>query len=186
MTGMAKARASLVVLPLLAALAVGCSSDGGDGGNADDELNVPSSSPTPEPTEEPSEVEAELESLYRAYYAALVEMENAEDIDPSLLDGIVGDNVREEQVGRIQQLKNAGVVLEGESVITDVTVTVDGDAGVVEGCVDTSGRKFFDSNGDELTVEERGRDGSVVGVELTEDGWLITDDRGSEGASLTC
>jgi hypothetical protein len=182
MTRISNVRAGVVLLPLLAVLAVGCSSDGG----GDDELTLPTSGPTAEEAEEPAETEGELEALYRAYYSALVEMENADEVDPSLLDGITGDRVREEQVERIRQLKKAGVAIDGESVITHVTAELSGEEALVQGCVDTSGRTFYDAAGDELSVEQDGPDVSVVAAERTSDGWLITEDRGAEGATITC
>jgi hypothetical protein len=71
-------------------------------------------------------------------------------------------------------------------VITEGFVEVEGDTGVIQGCVDTTGRKFFQSSGEQLEVENDGLDVSVVLSERTADGWLVTERRGSEGATLTC
>ena len=184
MSRMSKLRAGVVVVPLLAVLATGCSSEGG--GSGDDELTVPTPTPTAEEVGDPSADEAALRALFVAYYEGLAEIENAEETDPAVLEGVVDGSVLEEQIGRIQQLKNAGLRMAGEPVISDVVIEGDADTSVVQGCVDQSARAFFDSEGEPVPVQDDGPEATAVAAERTADGWLITEDRGAEGATMTC
>jgi hypothetical protein len=145
-------RASLIAIPvLLLATIVGCSS----GSAESEDLVLPETTESESSDESGDEAEeiAELEKLFLVYYDAIVEMENAKELDPSLLDGIANDLEREEEVARLHPFKEYGVTGKGEPTFTNDPVEVDGDRAEIPAYrahslvrlalpVDTSGEYF--------------------------------------------
>ncbi|WP_130797234.1 hypothetical protein [Streptomyces otsuchiensis] len=183
------ARAALLQVSMAAVLVAGCSSATSADGDAD--RGEPSQTTAARPQPEPESVQdeedvTELESLYLAYYDAVVELQNSQETDRSLLDGIATDSVREQQLSRISQFKDVGITGTGEPVITGLTVHVDGDEATVQACVDSSPWLLHDADGNAVNVEDSGRDARLVLAEREPGGWLITETRGAEGATVSC
>ncbi|WP_139238421.1 hypothetical protein [Streptomyces aidingensis] len=188
-------RKGVVAAALTAAVVLtGCSS--GDGEPVDDEI---AGSATPsgdtgtaagggeEAGGEGSQAQdvAALESLYADYWAALVTMENAEELDPSPLAGIASQELTEQQVSRIRPFKDNGMRRDGEPAVDKVTVTVDGDTARIESCVDEDAWLLL-KNGEPADLELLGPAPRVFDAERVEGDWLITDTVPAEEANVTC
>ncbi len=180
---MAWLRAGLAVgtglLALTGAVAA-CSSDG---------------QPEPEPRSDAAtevEVEApvvEVENLYRAYWDAVVQLENGTELDRSLFDGIGTTGLVEAEVGRVSSFKDNGIHREGEPVIEDVTVTVDGDIARVEACKSEADWQVIEDGEvvpDAVPPNLRRPHPFVVTAERISGEWLITATLPTEAATITC
>lgn len=182
-----RTRTALLAPVLALALVAGCSSDDGE---SDAEASI-----TPGGTEdaggdgEPDTAadEAELEQLFLDYWAAMVELENSEELDPTVFDGLAADEVREQQVARVEPFKEAGIIAEGEPVITEVTANAEGDRATIEGCVNRDDWLFYDEEGEEVPVEsDEATDAKVVEAERGADGWVISRHARDAEVTLSC
>ncbi|WP_165984518.1 hypothetical protein [Streptomyces sp. YIM 98790] len=187
-------RTRALIGPVLAAvLAVGCSS--GEESGKDDAIAgspAPSSEPTgrpeePEPPEQPDDAAdvAALEQLHADYWAAIVELENGAELKPDPLRGIAADLLIEAQLSRMYPIRNSGHVREGEPVVGNVTVTVEGDAATVESCVDEDDWIIV-KDGEEVPLDKTGPGPRVFLAERTDGAWLLTEQRPIEEATITC
>lgn len=172
-------------------LAIGCSSGGGDAG--DEELVVPDAtapeddggSGSGEGTGQAAETAA-LEQLYLDYWDALVALENGGELDSGLFRGIATPGVAEEQLSRVQPMKQDGIRLEGAPVIDEITVELlSEDEARIESCVDSQGRRAV-RDGEEMPIQTAGRSPRVVLAERAPEGWLISEERPSAEAVLAC
>lgn len=132
-------RAGLVAGSALLALTgtvTGCSSSEDEGGDPIEgaETNSPDGpSQSPEDDDNSADIAA-LERLYQEYWDARVELENGEELDLSLYEGITTDTVVQQEGSQLQQFRDDGIRRQGEPAITDVTVEVDGDTARIEAC----------------------------------------------------
>lgn len=187
MTGFSKKRMATTLLPALtaAALLSGCTSSPGE-----DESPILPTESAEETTPASGDAEAAdiaaLERLFRDYNAAIAELDASPEVNMSVFDGIANDEVRETHLGRTQSLKNLGLRVEGEFTVSGLMVELGGDAARVQGCVNADAREVLDENGDVVPAEHTDSDASLVLAERAEGGWLITEDRGAEGATVTC
>jgi hypothetical protein len=183
MTRISNARAAVAVLPLLALLAVGCSSDGG----GDDELTLPGAgTPTAEPTDEPADDVADLEALYSAYWDVMIELENSEEMPgPEIFDGIAGSELMERQMARVRNIKESGRWRQGEPLVEQVTVEVDGDTAVIQSCVNEDDWEFV-YEGETVPLDPQGPKPRVMEADRGEDGWLLGRTLAVEEATISC
>jgi hypothetical protein len=171
----------------------GCSTDDDKGGDEPIEgaqTNSPEpSSESPEDDENSADVAA-LERLYQEYWDARIELENSEELDFSLYDGITTSAVREQEGSQLQQFRNDGISRQGEPSITDVTVEVTGDTARIEACKSEEGWDVV-QNGDvipdavpETLLEPHPY---LVAAERSADNWLISrTSLPKEEATITC
>ncbi|UED85583.1 hypothetical protein [Streptomyces profundus] len=180
---------TLCVASALALTAAGCSSDDGsdepiegvDSGSADagpDDADGPGAEDT-----------AALTELYERYWAALVTLENEGELDPALFDGITTPGLAEQELLRVSGLIENGLTREGEPLISDVTVSVDGDTARVESCMNQADWPLV-SEGEvvpgllpeELTAPHP----QVVTAERASGAWLIDATLLTEEATISC
>lgn len=148
----------------------------------------PTQAPTPEPEPEPTE-DAEVPAVldvFERYVAALVEMENGPDPDPTALFGVAGEQVTIDQVQRVQRYADQGIRRVGEPEVGTAEVAVDGDTARLEVCIDEDGWTAESDQG--AAIQEDPLGPRPRAFELTrEDGaWLVTALLPQEGASITC
>lgn len=155
------------LLVLGATLLVGCSS----GAPSPAGLTA-SASQTPAATATPDAAavdEAQVRDVYARFWVALVAAERG-DPDPTLFAGVATGEIVEAEMLSARNYQEWGIVREGEPVISDVTVRIDGDTALVAACVDQSQWVVPDAGEDEAP--------DVVSpeVEVTRvDGqWLVT------------
>ncbi|MGP4110250.1 hypothetical protein ACTWP5_04945 [Streptomyces sp. 4N509B] len=200
LTGMRRIRAGAVAGLALLALTgtvAGCSSDdeGGDGGGsggidgAQTESAEPDATTDAEGDGETTADTAALEQLYTDYWDAMVALENGEELDATLFDGITTVAVAEEEVIRVQTFKDNGLRREGEPTIDTVTVAVDGDTATIEACKNEDGWNVVhqgevvpDVVPEDLLVPHA----HIVTVERSDEGWLINGTRPREEATISC
>lgn len=184
-------RACLLAVSALVvtSLAVGCSSGGGasgDEGPAAADTTVSESGGGSGEEQGQAGDTAALEQLYRDYWDALVALEGGEELDPGLFRGIATPGLTEEQMTRVRPMKQNGILREGAPVLGEITVELlSEDEGRIESCVNPEGWKAV-QDGEEMPIQSVGRFPGVVLAERTPDGWLISDERPSEEASLSC
>ncbi|QKV69486.1 hypothetical protein HUT13_12345 [Streptomyces harbinensis] len=173
-------------LALILATVAGCSSDGG---NNEEPIDTGGSS-SPSPDAEGGEGdEADLAEFYAAYWDALVELENSEELNVELLDGFVTGELLEGEVSRLRDFRANGLSRSGEPVIEDVTITVDEDTARIESCkseegwdVVTGGEVIPNVVPEELLAFHP----YVVTLERTSEGWLINETLPQEEATISC
>ncbi|MEO3750851.1 hypothetical protein [Streptomyces sp. B6B3] len=178
--------AGLALLALTGTVS-GCSSDDGDEPIEGAETG-PGSSEESENDDE-SAAEAEVADLYLAYWDAVIELENGDELDRSLFDGLATTGVVESEVGRVSAFKDNGVHREGEPTIENVTVTIDGDTARIEACKNEADWRVVDGNGevpDAVPENLQRPHPNVVTAERTDGEWLITATLPTEGATITC
>lgn len=156
-------------------LLAGCSSSDGDVepiDTGDAAANEPAGKETPDVTAD----EAALKQLFLDYWDAMVELENSKEVDPSIFDGITTSGIGEQEVARVQALKDYGIVGRGGPEITEVTPEVDGDEGTVAACVNRDDWTFYDESGNPVkVVDKAATDAGGVAAERTADGWIIVE-----------
>ncbi|MBL1067610.1 hypothetical protein [Streptomyces sp. 7-21] len=132
---------------------------------------------------------AALEELYDRYWDARVEIENAEELDMSPLEGIATDGEIESQAGRLQPFKDDGIHRRGEPAIENVTVSVEGDTARIEACKNEDGWELV-QNGEvvegALSEDVRAPHTYVVSAERQDGDWLISGTLPREEATITC
>ncbi|MGP3968161.1 hypothetical protein [Streptomyces sp. 6N223] len=187
-------RTGLVAGAALLALAgtvAGCSSEGEDG-----EPIEGAQSDSPEPTgespgddDENSADVAALEQLYQEYWDARIELENSEELDFSLYDGIATEMLVQQEGARLQPLREDGVYRRGEPTITDVTVEVTGDTARIEACKNEDGWQLLrngevlpDAVPDDLLKPHP----YAMAAERSGDSWLISRRLPEEEATIAC
>ncbi|TDE12603.1 hypothetical protein [Jiangella asiatica] len=175
-------RRFMVGLACVALSAAACS--GGD-------ENHSASDPTPTAStsgDAATKVEAEIESVFQDYWNAVIQAQSGQSDDPaSLFDGIATDATTEDNVGIAQRYAQEGITRVGEPVISDVTVNVVSDSGVVSACVDESDWVAQLPDGSTLPPpEEQLAPHPVVFEVVGSDGsWLIGDPI-EPGGTITC
>lgn len=159
---------------------VGCSNDG-----------EPESSPTTEstPVDEDAADKAALATLYGAYWTAIIQAEADLNADPAGLGEVMTPDAAQQYAEFIQQKVDFELFRSGEPVVSDdLTITVDGDAAVVEGCVDHTTWVVGSRSG--TGIEQMfppGPQPYVVWAERQGDGeWLISQTRFGDGARILC
>ncbi|WP_165988049.1 hypothetical protein [Streptomyces sp. YIM 98790] len=189
-----RARTLAGALAAAALRAEGCSS-AGDEESGDDEIAgaEPASPAENDATGGDQEGEgtaeadtAALEQLYQDYWAALIALENGEDLDPALFEGIATPGVTEEQISRVQPMKDDGIRRVGEPVIDEITVELAPDGSArIQSCAGPEGWTAV-RNGEEVPIQSAGRSPRVVLAERASGTWLISEERPSEEATITC
>ncbi|MDT0269504.1 hypothetical protein RM844_24795 [Streptomyces sp. DSM 44915] len=170
---------------LLCALA-GCASDDG----ADDEVaGVATATADASGDDETAAHTAALTDLYQRYWDARVAVENSGELDPAGFDGILAPDVTEQELTRVRSFADAGLHREGEPLVADVTVTVDGDTARLESCV--SERDWPVVHGDEVLPdvvpeELRAPHPHALTATLTQGAWLIDGSLPMEEATISC
>jgi hypothetical protein len=172
----------------LTATVAGCSSDD-EGGEPIDGAQSGSPEPSQSTDNGNADDTAALEDLYADYWDARIELENSEDLDSSVFDGITTSPVKEMELTRLQPFREDGIHRQGEPEIEDVTVSVDGDAARIESCKSEADWQVI-QNGEVVpdAVPENLRQPHpyVVSAERSPEGWLITGTVDSEEATITC
>ncbi|MBB0230957.1 hypothetical protein [Streptomyces calidiresistens] len=188
-----RARVLAVLLTAVACLTAGCSSSGEEQEGAGEIMGAetaPPESPTGAAEGEETGTEeadvAALEQLYRDYWKALIALENGDALDPGLFEGIATPGVTEEQISRVQPMKDDGIRREGEPAVDDPVVElISDDSARIESCVDPENWTAV-RNGENLPIQSAGKSPRVVLAERTSGTWLISEERPSEEAVLTC
>lgn len=177
---------------LLVALLLGASACGEDEPSPvleDDAAGSTADPPDEATTEDPDDTEAadvaELEGLYDAFWDARIRSHNGPSVDADLYDDIATTGFAEAELGYVQSELIANEARrEGEPVVSDVTVTVDGDRATIDSCVDES-RWLLVAGGEEVPLD-LGTEPHVVTATRTEDGWRIDDRLPIKRSDLTC
>jgi hypothetical protein len=185
-------RTRLATVAALLALTVSmaaCSSD--DEGGEEPIEGAGSGSPEPEETaSDDAAAKAEVTDLYLAYWDAVVELENGDELDRSLFDGIATTGLVEEELSRVSSFKDNGIHREGEPTIGNVTVTIDGDTARIEACKNEAGWDVIEDGEvvpDAVPPELQEPHPNVVTAEREASGdWLINATLPTEGATITC
>jgi hypothetical protein len=183
--------ATVAALLALTATMAACSSDS-EGSEPIDGAETESS---PEPSQSPENDEdsadiAALEQLYADYWDARIELENSQELDFSLYDGITTEAVVQQEGQLLQQFRNDGIYRQGEPTITDVTVEVTGDAARIESCKNEDGWQVVidgEVDPDALPDSLRKPHTYLVAAERSGSSWLISrTSLPAEEATITC
>ncbi|AYY12112.1 hypothetical protein EF847_04705 [Actinobacteria bacterium YIM 96077] len=180
-----------VIAAVAGALVVlsGCSSDGDEpaGLDATDDASPTEEVEQADDGEEAgaAEDEAMLEELFADFWDAVVAAENGPEVDYELFEGIATDEVIEERLARAREWEELGVHREGEPIIENVTVTVEGDEARIEACRDES-EWLVIADGEPVDIETTGLTPNVFTAERDGDGWLINGRLDSSEATITC
>lgn len=186
MSGMPRTRTCLAVATLAMGLLAGCSSSGGSE-EPIDTGDTPANDQVHEEASDTAADEAALKQLFLDYWNTIVELENSEEIDRTAFDGIANYAVSEQQVSRVQQLKDMGVHRQGEPDISGIKVEVEGDEATIQGCVNSDEWLLYDENGKEVPVEQgENSDAKLVTAEKSSDGWLITANPTEAETTISC
>jgi hypothetical protein len=189
-TGRTRLAAVSALLALTATMA-GCSSDS-EGSEPID--GAETETPGPEETGdgedggEDADVAA-LEDLYAEYWDVVVELENGGELDVAVFEGIATGGVAEDVIGGLRSARDNNVHREGEPVIDNVTVSVDGDTAHIESCKSEADWTFV-VNGEpapEMLPEEAAQPHVHVLSATRESGeWLINGTLKVDKATITC
>lgn len=186
MTGFSKKRMATTLLPALtaAALLSGCTSSPGE-----DESPILPTESAEETTPAPGDAEAAdiaaLERLYGEYWDALIALENGGAVEADPFEGIATPTVIEQILNRVLPIRDSGHRREGEPLIQDVAVTVQGDEARIEACVDEDAWAMV-QDGEEVPIEKEGAMPRVAAAERSGGVWLIKDLLPQEKALITC
>lgn len=168
--------AGMATAALVGALVAGCSP-------TEAEPSVVTTSPTatstPTPTETGAPDEAAILDTYRRYWAAVVAAQRGNP-DPALFEGVATGPLVEEWVGNSRELKENGLVREGEPGFAQITVEQESDAATVFACVDFAPWIVADSGGEVPGVIPGG-----ITVTRTNGAWLVTGEVEAPG-DFTC
>ncbi len=129
--------------------------------------------------------EQHLRTLHDDFWSALVELENGDQPDPALFDGVATDGVAEEEVSRVRPARASGHTREGAPEVGEATIEMDGDEALIQACVDPEGWLLF-RHGEAVDLDTHGASPSVVAAERTTDGWLISATGLYQRATITC
>ncbi|WP_130799694.1 hypothetical protein [Streptomyces otsuchiensis] len=179
---------ALAAFPVAALLLTGCGSDGGE----DDEtvLPVPSEQePAPDDEAQPDDAgqdQDDLNALYERYWDVMVTLENSEDMpEPDIFDGIAGGELLERQMARVRNFKDSGQWRQGEPVVEQITVEVDGDDALIQACVNEDDWDVL-LDGEVVPLAPEGSTPRVMEAERTDEGWLLARTQDAEEATITC
>lgn len=140
---------------------------------------TPTAAPTPTPTETGVPDEAAILDAYDRYWAAVVAAQRGNP-DPALFEGIATGPLVEEWVGNSRELKENGLVREGEPGFAKITVEQEADAATVFACVNFAPWIVADSGGEVPGVIPGG-----ITVNKTNGVWLVTGEVEAPG-EFTC
>ena len=126
-------------------------------------------------TPDPKAVDtAAVKALYERYWAAMAEAENNADADPKRFATILQGPYGERYLKLVRDYESEGIVREGQAVITDLDVKLNGDSAIVIACVDEDDW-LFKKDGKFLDQPKLGTKPATAEVERSGDGWMITD-----------
>ena len=126
-------------------------------------------------TPDPKAVDtAAVKALYERYWAAMAEAENNADADPKRFADILEGSYGERYLKLVRDYESEGIVREGQAVITDLDVKLNGDSAIVIACVDEDDW-LFKKDGKFLDQPKLGTKPATAEVERSGDGWIITD-----------
>ena len=156
----------------------------GDGDSGD-----PSS---PEPTatvadNAPSQAEEQVRTVFDEFWNAVVEVQSSPSDDPAaLFSGLAIDETIEFYAGLARRYERQGLIRVGEPVISDVTVQVVSDSGVVSACVDESNWPA-EVNGELVSLPEEQLEPHPIVYEVVNSNgsWLIGEAI-EPGGTITC
>lgn len=117
---------------------------------------------------------AAVKDVYERYWAAMAEAENNGDADPKLFADILQGPYGERYLKKVRDYEAQGIVREGQAVITDLDVKLNGDSAIVIACVDEDDW-LFKQDGKLMDPPKLGTKPATAEVTRTADGWVITD-----------
>lgn len=163
------------------AVVAACSGDGDIGDPA-------SAEPTATATQDAaSQVEEEIAAIFGRFWDAVIQAQSGQSEDPAaLFEGITTEATLQYNVGVAQRYEEQGIIRVGEPVISEVTVQVVSDSGVVSACVDES-NWLAQVDGETLPPQEEQLKPHPVVYEVvnSDGGWLIGDPI-EPGGTITC
>jgi hypothetical protein len=178
------------VLVASAVILVACDAAGEEptGLNTSPPATTETTSPAETPTNDSGDDVATLEALNEQYWDVFTNLQNNPRIDAEAYDGIAGGLVVERDLGYIRaQLVDNELHREGAPEISNVAVTVDGDAARIEMCVDETEWPVFKD--DEELDFNLGISATAVTAERTSEQWLISEillSEEDEDMEITC
>ena len=117
---------------------------------------------------------AAVKDVYERFWAAKAEAENNADPDPKLFADILQGPYGERYLKKVRDYESQGIVREGQAVITDLDVKLNGDSAIVIACVDEDDW-LFKHDGKLMDAPKLGTKPATAEVTRTTGGWIITD-----------
>ncbi|PZF83415.1 hypothetical protein [Jiangella anatolica] len=144
--------------------------------------------PTPTPSVDPEAAAvAAIEAQHRAYWDAVIAMENVQDEAASYaaLKLVTTELVAQRKIADLRGMVDANVTRDGAPVIGPPQVTVDGDTARLESCVDEGPWNAY-YHGELFERELDGPEPRVFDLERADGQWLISELVDQTEATITC
>ena len=159
----------LLVITATLLLSTSVSACSGDKSPLDAKKTATTATPDPKAVDT-----AAVKDVYERYWAAMAEAENNADADPKRFADILEGPYGERYLKLVRDYEAEGIVREGQAVITDLDVKLNGDSAIVIACVDEDDW-LFKKDGKFLDQPKLGTKPATAEVERSGDGWVITD-----------